>query len=93
MLSHCSHVNQHQSTLDPWYLKFSSYLNHGQTKTAKGKGKKEVRPGTKQGQPGRTQGQQGTKKGQPGTKQGQSGTKKGQGHNWTNADNFNTFTF
>ena len=36
LLSHYSHLDQHQSSLDPWYLKFSSCLNHGQTKTAKG---------------------------------------------------------
>ena len=36
LLSHCSHLNQQQFSLDPWYLECSSCLNHGQTKTAKG---------------------------------------------------------
>ena len=90
LLCHYNHLNQHQSSLDPWYLEFSSCLNHGQTKTAKGsnriiwsnnnnnRGTTEVQPGTKQGQPGTRQGQPGTKQGQPGTKQGQPGTKQGQ---------------
>ena len=36
MLSQFRHVNQHQSLLDPWYMEFSSCLNHGPNKTAKG---------------------------------------------------------
>ena len=36
LLSDYSYLDQHQSSLDPWYLEFSSFLNHGQTKTAKG---------------------------------------------------------
>ena len=98
LLFHCSHLNQHQSSLDPWYLEFSSCLNHGQTKTAKGSNKiiwsnnnnnrgaiQGQLEEKKQGKPGTRQGQPGTKQGKTGTKQGQPGTKHGQGNNWTNA--------
>ena len=83
LLSHCSHVDRHQFSLDLKYQELAP------TSTMVGlrlqRGTKGVQPGTKQGQPGTRQGQPGTKQGQAGTKQGQLGTKQGQENKWTNS--------
>ena len=78
--NHCSHVNQQQSSLHPLYLDVSSYLNHGQTKTAKGSNwiilsdKKRDKRGDARDKSGTARDKKGTSRDKTGTARDKTGT-------------------